>query len=145
MNNLATHEAPSWRKMRNWKYSTFDGFGEAYLCLFKRFLLLKYLQTLSFSFYRKYAWEKCWKNYFEPIFLGAHTVEKLPKLSEWNTAEYVNRHMEIVLQIYKIYTYKLIGVKMIKDKNVCMYECMYVYNSSQRVFSPPFQMILPSQ
>ena len=40
---LATHEAP-WRwGLRVQKYSIFDAFGKAKLCLMKRFLFLTYL------------------------------------------------------------------------------------------------------
>ena len=51
-----------WRMKRHhvggWLRFQPDAFGEAHLCLLKRFLLLKYLQTILFSFYIKYLWKK---------------------------------------------------------------------------------------
>ena len=35
MDNLATHETPLCWRLRVQKYSIFDGFGEAYLCILK--------------------------------------------------------------------------------------------------------------
>ena len=45
------------------KYSIFDALNEEYLPLEKIFVL-KYLQTISFSFYMKSTWKNCWKNFF---------------------------------------------------------------------------------
>ena len=39
---------------------------------------------------------------------------------------HIHKHKEIVLQFCKFYMYMLIGVKMIKDKKLCMYVYMYV-------------------
>ena len=39
---------------------------------------------------------------------------------------HIHKHTEIVLQFCKFYMYMLIGVKMIKDKKLCIYVCMYV-------------------
>ena len=46
------------------------------LSLEKIFVFKNYI---SFRFYVKYIWKKCYKNFFGYIFLGAHTVQKVPK------------------------------------------------------------------
>ena len=58
-----------------------------------------------------------------PNFLGA--IPKSSKESDDRALLNVPRHryMEIVLQFGKFYMYKVIGLKMIKHKN----ECIYVY------------------
>ena len=34
---------------------------------------------MLFSFYMKYTWKKCYKNIFGCIFLGAYTIQTVPK------------------------------------------------------------------
>lgn len=75
-------------------------------------------------FLHKHAWEKYWKTLFGSIFWGVQTVQKVPKhICIIHCWEYlcINSNVEIVLQFFKFYMYKLIGVKMMKDKNTCIY------------------------
>ena len=62
--------SPSSWGLRVQKYLIFDASGEVHLCLLKRFLFLKYLQTIVFSFYIKYALEKCQKYLIWVYFFG---------------------------------------------------------------------------
>ena len=38
-----------------------------------------YVDYISFSFYVKYLWKKCYKDFFGRIFLGIHSVQTVPK------------------------------------------------------------------
>ena len=39
----------------------------------------KFLWTVSFRFDIESEWGKYWNNYFDYIFLGTHTIQKIPK------------------------------------------------------------------
>ena len=47
----------------------------------KKIFVFKYSYTILhlYSFYMKNIWKKCYKNFFGCIFLGAHTVQTVPK------------------------------------------------------------------
>ena len=54
--------------------------SEGYLCLLKRFFCFQvFVDYISFSFYVKYIWKKCYKNFFRHIVLGVHTIQMVPK------------------------------------------------------------------
>ena len=66
---------------------TFNAFGEAifFLYLLIRFVFLKCLWTISFTFYIKCACNKCWKNFFRPIFLVLILFKWYQNMSGWGT------------------------------------------------------------
>ena len=44
------------------------------------------MDYISFSFYVKYIWKKCYKNFLGAFFLGANTVQTVPKhiwIQQW--------------------------------------------------------------
>ena len=77
MDNLVTHETPSWWELRARKYSIFDAFGEAYLCLLKRFLL--FVSEVFVGYFIRFSHGICMRKMLEKPFLGAHTVQNVPK------------------------------------------------------------------
>ena len=62
------------------RYLVFNVFGEEYLCLLKRFLILSIrgLYFIQFLF-EIYIYRKGVQNFFGYNFLGTHTIQTLPK------------------------------------------------------------------
>ena len=48
-------------------------------CIWRRIFVSLEKKSFSFSFYMKYIWKKGYKNFVWHIFLGAHTVQMVPK------------------------------------------------------------------
>ena len=82
------------------------------------------------SIFHKICWRKITKKFLEAIFLGTHSIQKVPKHVWiehcWNFL-CINRHVEVALQFCKLNVYKLIGVKMTKRQKCLMYLYMRVY------------------
>ena len=106
--------------MRVQKYSIFDAFREGYLSVEKIFVTEVFVDHFI-SFYmkenffkRSYNWkstEKHWKS-----------TENCMDVALLNWMYLcINRHVKIIPRFCKFYMFQLIGVKMIKNKNIPLY------------------------
>ena len=74
--------------------------GRIFVSLEKIFVF-KYLQTIyiSFSFYVKCIWESVRRTFLKAFFLGAHTIQAVPKyiwMQHWKNLENLELRMKIL-------------------------------------------------
>lgn len=101
------------------------------------------------SIFNKICRRKITKKFLEAIFLGTHSIQKVPKHVWiehcWNFL-CINRHVEVALQFCKLNVYKLIGVKMTKRQkrfDVFIYAsvCMCVWSRLGFTFFSLYQIM----